>query len=115
MVKELVVSGAFHSPLMEGAREGLLEGLAQTEIRDAYIPVYANVTGEPVRRAADIREMLSRQLTHPVQWEKSVRNMARDGARAFCELGPGKVLRRLVERTVEGAQVTGFEKLNDIP
>jgi [acyl-carrier-protein] S-malonyltransferase len=115
MVKELVVSGAFHSPLMEGARRGLDQGLAQTEIHDAIIPVYTNVTGEPVRRAADIREMLSRQLTEPVRWESSVRNMARDGAHAFCELGPGKVLRRLVERTVEGAQVTSFEKLRDIP
>jgi [acyl-carrier-protein] S-malonyltransferase len=115
MVKELVVSGAFHSPLMEGAREGLEQGLARAEIRDAFLPVYTNVTGEPVRRAADIRGMLSRQLTQPVQWEKSIRNMARDGANTFCELGPGKVLRRLVERTVEGAQVTNLEKLKDIP
>ncbi len=115
MAKELVVSGAFHSPLMEGAREGLEEGLARTEFRDASVPVYANVTGEPVTRAGEIRELLRRQLTSPVLWEQSVRNMARDGATSFSELGPGKVLQGLVSRTVEGVRITGFDKFQDIP
>jgi [acyl-carrier-protein] S-malonyltransferase len=115
LAKELVVSGAFHSPLMESARDGLIEGLAQTEFRDASIPVYANVTGEPVIRAAEIKELLSLQLTSPVRWEQSVKNMARDGADLFCELGPGKVLQGLVKRTVEDARVCGYDKLNEIP
>ncbi len=115
MVKELVVSGAFHSPLMEGAREGLEQGLAQTEVRDASIPVYANVTGEPVTRASEIRDLLRRQLTSPVRWEQTVRNMTRDGATEYCELGPGKVLQGLVNRTVEGARTAGFDKFQDIP
>jgi len=78
----LVVSGAFHSPLMEGAREGLKKALDLATIRDAEIPVYANVTAEPVTHAAEIRDLLYRQLTHPVRWEQSVRAMARDGAQA---------------------------------
>jgi [acyl-carrier-protein] S-malonyltransferase len=115
MAKELVVSGAFHSPLMEGAREGLKQGLARAEIRDASIPVYANVTGEPVIRAAEIRELLYQQLTSPVRWEQSMKNMARDGADMFCELGPGKVLQGLVKRTVEGVRMEGYDKLKEIP
>jgi [acyl-carrier-protein] S-malonyltransferase len=77
--------------------------------------VYANVTGEPVIRAAEIRELLSQQLTSPVQWELSMKNMARDGAGMFCELGPGKVLQGLVKRTVEGVRVGGYDTLNEIP
>jgi [acyl-carrier-protein] S-malonyltransferase len=115
MVKELVVSGAFHSPLMESAREGLQEGLDRTEIRDALIPVYANVTAEPVTRASDLRELLHRQLTSPVRWEHTMRNMARDGATGFVELGPGKVLQGLVKRTVPEADCSGLEKFADLP
>ena len=111
LVKELVVSGAFHSPLMAEAGEGLKTALEKTSLRDATIPVYANVTAEPVTRMADIRELLHRQLTSPVQWEKSVRNMVRDGAGMFYELGPGKVLQGLIKRTAPNAETGGFEKL----
>ena len=114
LVKELVVSGAFHSPLMESARDGLKRGLDQTDIQDAAIPVYANVSAEPVRRASDIRDLLYRQLTSPVRWEQSVKNMVRDGAKAFYEIGPGKVLQGLVKRIEPGAQIGGFDKLTDI-
>lgn len=114
MVKELVVSGAFHSPLMQSAREGLKEGLDRTEIRDAVIPVYANVTASPVTRASDIRDLLYRQLTSPVRWEQTVLTMARDGATDFVELGPGKVLQGLVKRTVPEARCSGLEKLADL-
>jgi len=75
---------------MEGAREGLKKALDLATIRDAEIPVYANVTAEPVTHAAEIRDLLYRQLTHPVRWEQSVRAMARDGAQAFLEVGPGQ-------------------------
>jgi [acyl-carrier-protein] S-malonyltransferase len=114
MVKELVVSGAFHSPLMESARNGLKAGLDSADIRDASIPVYANVTGEPVFRASDIRDHLYRQLTGPVRWEQTMQNMARDGATTFLELGPGKVLQGLARRTLEGKYIGGFDKLSDI-
>jgi [acyl-carrier-protein] S-malonyltransferase len=114
MVKELVVSGAFHSPLMESAREGLKKALDTTTFNDARIPVYANVTAEPVTRAATIRDLLYQQLTMPVRWEQSVRSMARDGATDFIEVGPGKVLQGLIKRTEAGVQTRGFDKWQDV-
>ncbi len=114
LVKELVVSGAFHSPLMESAREGLKRALDATEISDAAIPVYANVTAEPVTRSGEIRDLLFRQLTSPVRWEQTVKNMVRDGATRFLEVGPGKVLQGLIKRTAPTAQTGGFDKHEDI-
>jgi [acyl-carrier-protein] S-malonyltransferase len=114
MVKELVVSGAFHSPLMESAREGLKKALDTTAFNDARIPVYANVTAKPVIHAAAIRDLLYQQLTMPVRWEQSVRSMAHDGATDFVEVGPGKVLQGLVKRTEAGVQTRGFDKWQDI-
>lgn len=114
LVKELVVSGAFHSPLMAGARDGLKKKLDETTIVDAAIPVYANVTAEPVTRAEDIRDLLYRQLTSPVRWEESVMHMVRDGADSFVEVGPGKVLQGLVKRIASNAQASGFDKFSDI-
>lgn len=115
MVKELVVSGAFHSPLMESARSKLKEALDNTQIRDTMIPVYANVTAEPVTRAPDIKELLCSQLTSPVRWEESVRNMIRDGAAVFHEIGPGKVLQGLIKRISAGVLTGGFDRLTDFP
>lgn len=114
LVKELVVSGAFHSALMEEAREGLTGALEKTTINNARIPVYANVTAEPVTEAREIRELLIRQLTAPVLWEQSVRNMVRDGARTFIELGPGKVLQNLVKRIHPGANIRGVDRPGDV-
>jgi len=111
MVKELVVSGAFHSPLMESAREGLRRALAETPIRDAAIPVYATVTAAPVRTADEIRSLLERQITSPVRWEETVRAMVRDGAAAFHEVGPGKVLQGLIRRIDPAPAVRGFDTL----
>jgi [acyl-carrier-protein] S-malonyltransferase len=114
LVKELVVSGAFHSPLMASAQEGLKQALDSTQIRDPSIPVYANVTAEPVTKAEEIRELLCRQMTSPVQWERTVRNMTRDGAYTFVEMGPGKVLQGLVKRTDPSADVKGYDKYHDL-
>jgi [acyl-carrier-protein] S-malonyltransferase len=114
MVKELVVSGAFHSPLMESARAGLKEALDTTTINDARIPVYANVTAEPITRSSDIRELLFRQLTSPVRWEQTVHNMVRDGATQFVEIGPGKVLQGLAKRTEAGVTTAGVDKYTDV-
>lgn len=113
LVKELVVSGAFHSPLMQSAREGLRTALAGTEIHDARIPVYANVTAAPVTTAADIRRLLEEQLTSPVRWEETVRAMTAGGASTFVEVGPGKVLQGLVKRTSEQAVIKGVDKFTD--
>jgi [acyl-carrier-protein] S-malonyltransferase len=114
LVKELVVSGAFHSPLMQSAADGLQAALDRAPLSNARIPVYANVTAEPVTAAHDIRDLLLRQLTSPVRWEHCVRNMARDGARRFVELGPSKVLQGLVKRTVPSAGVAGFDTAIDL-
>jgi [acyl-carrier-protein] S-malonyltransferase len=114
LVKELVVSGAFHSPLMESAREGLKDGLNRTSFQDARIPVYANVTAEPVTRATEIRDLLFQQLTSPVRWEQTIRNMVRDGATRFIEIGPGKVLQGLAKRTEAAVSAAGIDKYGDI-
>lgn len=114
LVKELVVSGAFHSPLMASAQEGLKQALDATQIHDASIPVYANVTAEPVTKAQEIRELLFRQMTSPVQWERTVRNMTRDGACTFIEMGPGKVLQGLVKRTEPSVDIKGYDKYHDL-
>ncbi len=114
LVKELVVSGAFHSPLMQSAKDGLKEALAKVTITDAALPVYANVTAEPVTKAAEIRELLHQQVTSPVRWEQTIVNMVRDGASQFYEIGPGKVLQGLVKRIDPSVPVTGFDKHADI-
>ena len=114
LVKELPVSGAFHSPLMESAREGLKAALERTEIRDAAIPVYANVTARPVQQANEIRSLLNQQLTSPVRWEETIQNMIEDGASTFVELGPGKVLQGLVKRINSGVAIKGIDKFGDL-
>jgi [acyl-carrier-protein] S-malonyltransferase len=115
LVKELVVSGAFHSPLMRSAEAGLRKALMETRIRDAAIPVYSNVTAEPVQGSDEIRDLLLRQLTSPVRWEESVLHMKRDGATRFVEIGPGKVLQGLVKRIDGELATAGVEKAGDMP
>ena len=95
---ELVVSGAFHSPLMESAADGLAEALKKAEINNALIPVYTNVQATPSFKNSEIRELLFKQLTHPVRWEEIIRNMSSDNIEEFYELGPGKVLTGLNKR-----------------
>ncbi len=114
LAKELPVSGAFHSPLMEPAQEGLKAALDKVKINDAAVPVYANVTARPVTRAADIRRLLYEQLTSPVLWDETIANMAADGALRFVEIGPGKVLQGLVKRISSTAVTAGVDKAADI-
>ena len=114
LVKELVVSGAFHSPLMQPAYDGLHNALAEIKFADAKIPVYANVTAQPVTKADEIRLLLEKQILAPVRWEESVRNMGNDGATHFVEVGPGKVLQGLIKRIKTDAQTFGVDKEQDI-
>lgn len=95
----LNVSGAFHSPLMEPARDGLREALASCTMHRAGIPVYANVSTEPVCDPATARALLVEQLTAPVRWIELVQRLASDfpGA-AYVEMGPGSVLTSLVKK-----------------
>lgn len=94
----LPVSGAFHSPLMEPAREELARAIEATEFHAPVCPVYQNVCAEPVTDPAVLKANLLSQLTSPVLWTKTVENMHRDGADSFLELGPGTVLQNLVKR-----------------
>jgi len=114
IVKELPVSGAFHSPLMEFARTEFQAALDKTEFRDAVVPVYANVTARSMRSADEIRNLLLQQLISPVKWEESVVSMIADGAASFVEIGPGKVLQGLVKRINGNVKTFGVEKLSDI-
>ncbi len=95
---ELVVSGAFHSPLMQTAQDGLKTVLDTVEIQNPQIPVYSNVEAAPVQDAAKIRQLLVQQLTKPVLWQTIVENMIADGYQPFYEIGPGKVLKGLQKR-----------------
>ena len=97
-VVPLIVSGAFHSPLMSSAQVGLRNALENTELRDPKIPVYTNVTAEPIMSASEITGNLFKQVTHPVRWTQSIQNMIGDGADTFYELGPGKVLTALMRK-----------------
>ncbi|HEY0776968.1 MAG TPA: ACP S-malonyltransferase [Gemmatirosa sp.] len=102
----LAVSGAFHSPLMQGAQAGLDEALEAAAVGEPAFPVYANVTAQPVRTAADARALLSQQLTTPVRWTETVRALATAYPDAlYIELGPGTVLAGLVRKTAPALRV----------
>jgi [acyl-carrier-protein] S-malonyltransferase len=110
IAKELPVSGAFHSPLMQYAADGLREALQSTDIAEPSIPVFSNVTAGPVEDPEDIRRLLVEQLTSPVRWEQSVKNMYDFGIREFIEFGPGKVLQGLIGRTISDVKTRGVER-----
>lgn len=114
MVKELVVSGAFHSPLMQPAVDELKEKLEVTNFYDAKIPVYANVTAKPVTNKNEIKKLLVEQLNAPVRWEETIVNMISDGADEFVEIGPGKVLQGLVKRINPDVKCSGIDKFCDL-
>lgn len=94
----LPVGGAFHSPLMEPAREELAAAIEATTFNVPNCPVYQNVTTKAVTDPEEIKKNLIAQLTAPVKWTQSVQNMIKDGATSFTEVGPGKVLSGLVKK-----------------
>ncbi len=95
---ELVVSGAFHSPLMESAVKKLKEAIENADFRKPRVPLVPNVTAQATTDPAEIREQLVRQLVQPVRWVESVREMVRQGATQFYEVGSGRVLTGLLKR-----------------
>ena len=101
----LPVGGAFHSPLMEPAREELAAAIEQTEFIVPSCPIYQNVNALPSTDPAVIKANLLAQLTSPVRWTQSVKNMVEDGAGRFVEVGPGKVLQGLVAKTAPAGTV----------
>jgi [acyl-carrier-protein] S-malonyltransferase len=117
MVKELVVHGAFHSPLMESAREDFKVALDYTEFKKIKIPLYTNVSAKPITKDTDlefIKESLYDQLTSSVRWDESISNMINDGANEFIELGPGKVLQGLIKRINNTVTIKGVDKAIDV-
>ncbi|MBX7150664.1 ACP S-malonyltransferase [bacterium] len=98
MVKELVVSGAFHSPLMESAKEEVQKLLNTMVFRDTALTVYPNVTARAAQSGNEFKKLLVDQITAPVKWHETVVNMIADGANKFYEIGPGNVLQGLVKR-----------------
>lgn len=108
----LPVGGAFHSPLMEPAREELAAAIEQTEFSVPSCPIYQNVNALPSTDPAVIKANLLAQLTSPVRWTQSVKNMVEDGAGRFVEVGPGKVLQGLVAKTAPaGTAIEGISVL----
>jgi len=94
----LQVGGAFHSPLMEPAREELASAIESTKFNAPVCPVYQNVNALPSKDVSVIKKNLIDQLTAPVRWTQSVQNMVKDGGQTFIECGPGKVLQGLVKK-----------------
>lgn len=108
----LPVGGAFHSPLMEPARAELAEGIEKAVFHTPVCPVYQNVTARPSTDPAEIKANLLAQLTSPVRWTQSIKNMISDGGDHFIELGPGKVLQGLIAKTAESpVTIEGFQTL----
>jgi [acyl-carrier-protein] S-malonyltransferase len=104
----LQVGGAFHSPLMEPAREELAAAINATHFNAPICPVYQNVNGLPSTNVSEIKKNLISQLTAPVRWTQSVQNMTKDGATIFIESGPGKVLQGLVKKISPQAEVASL-------
>lgn len=111
-VLKLVVGGAFHSPLMEPAAHELAAAIEMAVFKQPVCPIYQNVNALPSTDPDLIRKNLVDQLTAPVRWTQTIRNMVADGALVFTELGPGKVLQGLVKKIAPEVAVEGKDTLN---
>ncbi len=109
---KLPVGGGFHSPCMEPARAELAEAIERTNFTTPSCPVYQNVDALPYTDPAEIKGLLISQLTAPVRWTQTVKNMVADGATEFVELGPGKVLQGLVSKISRDVTVAGYQSLD---
>lgn len=105
----LQVGGAFHSPLMEPAREELAAAIENTTFSMPLCPIYQNTDALPHTNPAEIKANLIKQLTAPVKWRQSVEKMWEDGAREFVELGPGSVLQGLIKKIAPESITGGYQ------
>ena len=105
----LMVGGAFHSPLMQPAKDELQEAIEKTSFSAPSCPVYQNVDAKPHTNPDEIKANLIAQLTSPVRWTKSVQQMIADGADEFVECGPGKALRGMIGRIDRSVNAHGIE------
>jgi len=110
----LRVSGAFHSPLMETATEPFSKVLTRVEFKKPGKSFYANVTGNKENEPEKIRELLSRQITSPVRWTDTIKNMIEDGVHEYVELGPGNVLTKLVQKISSDVQAYNISNAEDV-
>ena len=110
----LNVSGAFHSPLMDKAFDEFKRALSRVSFKEPTIPVVPNVTGELTTSPTVIKDSLERQITSPVKWVASIKNMIEAGATTFVELGPGRVLTGLIRRIDPQSKVFNVQEPSDI-
>ena len=106
----LKVGGAFHSPLMQPAKDELQAAIEHTEFREPFCPVYQNVDGKPHTDPAEIKQNLIAQLTSSVRWTQCVQNMIADGATDFTECGPGKALQGMISKISKEVTAHGIEQ-----
>ena len=106
----LKVGGAFHSPLMQPAKDELQAAIEKTEFHTPKCPVYQNVDAKPHTNPAEIKQNLIAQLTSPVRWTQIVQNMIADGATDFTECGPGKALRGMITKINKDIPAHGIEE-----
>lgn len=110
----LNVSGGFHSPLLKGAGEKLLELLKGVEIKDPTIPYVSNVSGEYIYHNSNIKELLSKQVYSSVRWQQSIENMISQGIDTFIEIGPGRTLSKLIKKIDSNVMVLNVDKVEDL-
>ncbi|MEJ2739559.1 MAG: ACP S-malonyltransferase [Dehalococcoidia bacterium] len=110
----LKVSGAFHSPLMEPAIEGLRNAISGFDFKEASIPLISNVTAQPITSVQAIKEELTSQIVHCVKWQQSVETMIARGVTTFFEIGPGDVLTGLIKRISPGARTYNINNVRTI-
>ncbi|AGW86286.1 Malonyl CoA-acyl carrier protein transacylase [Blattabacterium sp. (Nauphoeta cinerea)] len=94
----LPVHGAFHSPIMEPAQNKFQKIVNKIYFKDSKYPIYQNVTARPITKSYDIKNNLVKQLTYPVKWKQSIKNMIAHGAVSFTEIGPGNILQGLIKK-----------------
>ncbi|MCC5926131.1 MAG: ACP S-malonyltransferase [Bacteroidetes bacterium] len=109
IAKKLPVSGAFHSPLMKPAYDGLQASLLKLRVNEPTCPIYSNYTAQPTSDPSIIQENLLQQLMSPVKWTQTLQNMHANGMESYTEVGPGKVLQGLVKRTLSRVEINGYE------
>ncbi len=110
---KLPVGGAFHSPLMEPAREELAAAIMEAPFSVPLCPIYQNVNAQPSTDPAVIQQNLIAQLTAPVRWTQTIHNMTAAGASQYVEVGPGKVLQGLVKKISPEVEVSGFDRFDN--
>ncbi len=112
--KPLNVSGAFHSPLMKPAVEGMTKAIEGIRFHDPVVPVIANSTAKPLATSKEVKKELLEQIASCVQWQKSVEYMVGDGVSTFVEVGPGQVLTGLIKRISKDAHTVNVGDVNSV-